>query len=561
MVFRTPYDSTVLCAVAHECQSLVGGRLQKVAQPDETTCVLHIYTDRLYMLLLSCDAQFPRAYLTSVKQRSVGEPPNFCMAARKLTEDGRILAIRQREMDRLLEIEVRGQEGANYQYAVELMGKHSNVVLVGPGDEIVATMKSISSAQAKRKIQVGLRYSLPPDPPGVSPRDLPPDQLIALLRDEGGENVASWLRETVQGMSPFLADHLAGEDLSAAYAEWRERLISSRWEPYAFRDAAGHALGAYPMPIAVPAGVTAAPRSSISEALDAYYLSAIHRAYTEAVRNQLRGALGKSLRSTDKALAEVDSGRDEVAKSERYQVFGELLLAFGQGLAPKSTLLRAPDYTDQEGGEVEIALDPQLSVVENAERYFRRARKAKQSAAALAERSDLLTSRKAEIEAHTARLDEMSEEELLELRSTASNKGWLSVQPVFAPGQAEKRPYEGHRIREVHSADGTMILYAESATANDYLTQRVARPNDWWLHVRGAVSAHAIIPTGNRPEKTPRSALLDAARIVARNSPSKHSNIVPVDYTLRKHVRKPRGAPPGTVLYSHEKTLHIEPGL
>ena len=113
-------------------------------------------------------------------------------------------------------------------------------------------------------------------------------------------------------------------------------------------------------------------------------------------------------------------------------------------------------------------------------------------------------------------------------------------------------------MRELLGPSGFTILYGENAEANDYLLVRVAKPNDYWLHVRGSASAHAIVVTKNRPEKVSKDVLMYAAKIVVQNSPSKHSKYVPVDYTLRKYVRKPKGATKGTALYTHEKTLHVE---
>ena len=105
---------------------------------------------------------------------------------------------------------------------------------------------------------------------------------------------------------------------------------------------------------------------------------------------------------------------------------------------------------------------------------------------------------------------------------------------------------------------GLTVLYGENAESNDYLTLRVAKPSDWWLHVRGHVSAHVVIQTRNQPEKVSKEALMFAAKVAVQHSSLKHSGYVPVDYTLKKYVRKPRGGPKGTALYTHEKTLHVE---
>lgn len=127
------------------------------------------------------------------------------------------------------------------------------------------------------------------------------------------------------------------------------------------------------------------------------------------------------------------------------------------------------------------------------------------------------------------------------------------------PTRQEDRPFEGHRIRELIGPKNVRILYGENAQANDYLTLRVAKPDDWWLHVRGDVSAHVVIPTQRKPDSIPHEALLFAAQIAAKSSPQKHSSMVAVDCALRKYVRKQKGAPAGTVVYTHERTFHVSP--
>ena len=134
------------------------------------------------------------------------------------------------------------------------------------------------------------------------------------------------------------------------------------------------------------------------------------------------------------------------------------------------------------------------------------------------------------------------------------------------PGLTEAKPaaretpeFAGHKIRRYRSVDGWEILVGENATSNDYLTTRIASPNDIWLHARALPSAHAVIRSQNRPATVSLAAIKLAAEQVARRSDSRHARLTPVDYTLKKYVRKPRGAAPGAVTYSHEKTLDVEP--
>jgi predicted ribosome quality control (RQC) complex YloA/Tae2 family protein len=146
--------------------------------------------------------------------------------------------------------------------------------------------------------------------------------------------------------------------------------------------------------------------------------------------------------------------------------------------------------------------------------------------------------------------------EVAEIKTEAQRRHWLTEQTHGT--RPEERPYGGKRVRELLSPSGYKVLYGENSEANDHLTMRVAKPRDWWLHVRGAVSTHVVLQSQGAPEKVQKPDLLFAAKIAVRHSPSKHSGLVAVDYTQRRYVRKPKGAAAGFVTYTHEKTLHIE---
>jgi predicted ribosome quality control (RQC) complex YloA/Tae2 family protein len=128
-----------------------------------------------------------------------------------------------------------------------------------------------------------------------------------------------------------------------------------------------------------------------------------------------------------------------------------------------------------------------------------------------------------------------------------------------ATGPARMPDLAGKPIRTMHTPEGWQVLFGENAEANDYLTRRVAAPNDLWLHVRANTSAHVVVRTNNHPDDVPPSVLRLAASVAARHSAAKHSSLVPVDVTLAKFVRRPKGAAPGTVVYRNERTLNVAP--
>jgi len=254
------------------------------------------------------------------------------------------------------------------------------------------------------------------------------------------------------------------------------------------------------------------------------------------------------------AVDDLRSAVDNGMRAGELQRAGELLLAYG----PAQSWPRAQvDAIDYDGQPISIRTAPELDFKKNAERYFARARKAKDRLEfAQSQLGRLSAERDAIASMAAAVADASSLRELDDLRERASEKRWLHSQHHAA--KAKDRPFEGHRVREIVGPGGCRVLFGENATANDYLTLRVAKPNDIWLHVRGGVSAHVVIATNNKPDRVGPEALRFAAEVAVKNSPSKHAGIVAVDYTLKKHVRKSRGAPAGSALYTHEKTLHIE---
>jgi predicted ribosome quality control (RQC) complex YloA/Tae2 family protein len=332
-------------------------------------------------------------------------------------------------------------------------------------------------------------------------------------------------------------------------AEVKRRVLSGSYQPELARG-----FGAYPLPLA-PLGLNGQSRPTISLALEQHFDAAIPAARMESLRASLRTQLSRVALARDTAIHELEQAVAAGQGANRQQMLGELILAYGFQADVGSRQISVDDY---EGNRITIPLDPELTIQENAQRQFDRAKRAKARLGFSRDQLSRLVQDREAIEHFLVRLESAASlQEILDLQNEAKERKWLNKPP---PPKAtkEERPYEGHRIRELLAPGGYTVLYAENAESNDYLTLRVAKPNDWWLHVRGSTSAHVIVQTRNQPEKVQRETLQFAAKVAVQNSPSKHAGYVPVDYTLKKYVRKPKGAPKGTAFYTHEKTLHVD---
>jgi predicted ribosome quality control (RQC) complex YloA/Tae2 family protein len=560
-----PFDSLSLYAVLHERGFFAGARIQDIRQPEPLTIVLHLYFQRVeHRLLISADAQFARMHCIRHKLPNAPTPPPFLQSLRKHIEGGIVRTMQMLGFDRIVQAEIQTREGV-YWLMIELMGKHSNIILVEPTGLIRSAMKWVSPRQSEaRPIRAGEPYRLPPTRvEGLrNPLALSDDDWRALIAQMGAPR--DW-QAYLEGLSRFTADELEAvyraQGIEGVVA-WARRLREGAWEPVLIRDPQTHrALGAYPFPSLRYPDSWQHARSSLNLAWEQAFEERIQHAQADALRQSLLPNLRRALQARERALADLQRALHASQDADRWQLYGELILAFGHNLPAGATTLHAPDYTQPDAPELAIPIDPSKTLAENAERYFHKARHARESRAELHARLEHLRDETEHLRDALLQAEHADTLEALQhLHAQAKAHGWLREPRPPAPAKrAEKDPFEGHKIRMHLSPDGYQVLVGENAAANDFLLTRIAKPNDWWLHVRTGTGAHVVIRTESQPQRVPRSTLEFAARLAAQHSADKHARVVEVDYTLRKYVRKPKGAPAGFALYTHEKTLRVEP--
>jgi len=358
-------------------------------------------------------------------------------------------------------------------------------------------------------------------------------------------------KSTFEGISPLLEReilYLAHDNLQQGLRTVIEK--TTNWNPGIYRDSDKNAVLAYPFELQhLKSTFTWQPAKSIHEALETVYREAAPKVLLAQRKSTFEGIVKKSIQHREHALRQVQQGLGESGRAAKHRRFGELLFAHLHDISAGAESVTVQDFYDNT--EVVIPLDKDLSPAENAARYFERAKHSEAGRV-------ILETRQNELETEL-----QSDKVLLERVQNAGSLEELNeLHPVHLPSEKKQQHdkqsrFEGHRIKIFQSPDGYEILVGENATSNDFLVKRVMRPNDWWLHVRGNTSAHAVISTNGAPQKVPQNTLLFAARQVAGRSAAKHAGYAAVDYTLGKYVRKPRKAAPGAVTYEREKTLHL----
>ncbi len=558
------FDSACLHAVTQDLSRLTGAKVQRIVQPDSTSAVLSVYHPAAGEVwwLLDLSPAMPRTHLISRKRGGSGTPSAFCMTLRKYLEGGRLLSVAQRGFDRILDVEIIGLEGRRYLLTAEFMGRHSNLLLVDDHDTILQVLRPVPKRLSRyREALPGRPYLPPPARERLNP--LVAEHWDAVALPEEPDQWTAELGRRFDGigrMAAYELNCLAVRSVSASqYLEQARALFARLTEGPAvvIRREDGTVAGAWPVaPASIPS-VRLSHRESIHLALE-YAFGAIQDVdRLEQRRRTLRGMLQRNLDRRQQALEQLDRGVREAEHADRYRLYGEMLLAQPASVPEGAETVLLENLYEPDA-PLEIRLDATLSVHENAERYFDRARRAVKTAARYSTMRDEMQDAVIRLRDAIAQVESAERFDQLEaIHRQAAVEGWMAQQEPVRPGVETRSEFEGRRISRYTSPDGFETLVGENALANDYLVQRVARPDDWWLHVRGGVSGHVVIRTAGKPERVPKRTLEWAAELAVRHSASKHSSLTAVDYTLRKYVRRPRKGAPGFVTYTHEKTLHV----
>lgn len=566
-----PLDGLTLGLIAGELNgALAGGRVNKIIQPERDELILTIRSGgENRQLLLSATANCARAHLTQVRKNNPLEPPALCMLMRKHLVGARVCAVRQIESDRILEIELEHYdelgERARKKLVCEFMGKHSNLIFVGGDGRIIDSARRVNDQiSSVREVLPGLRYELPPAHGKIPFDHVEAEALYAAVAGING-SLHRVLAQSISGLSTQTARELAfraagsddahtGEiDLRAACERVAAELksIPQTVAPAVLYNTDGAPVDFVAFPYRSRAHLQTEVCSSISEAMDAFYRT---RDMAERIQQKsaaLHRTLKKNIERCERKLALQQEALLGSQRMEEYRLKGELLTA-NLHLAQKGMReVDVPNYYEEGMPMLRVALDEKLSPGQNAQKYFKLYQKARNAQTLAAEQIEKTTEELNYLEGQMDNLGKCQEEaELFELRQELEKFGY--VKPNRSRRQMKQLPPS--KPMRFTAPSGRAILVGKNNLQNDKLTF-TAQPNEVWLHAKDMPGSHVII-VGEAPDE---ATILYAARLAAAYSKGKASSRVPVDFTLRRYVKKPGGAKPGFVIYTNQRTLYVEP--
>ncbi|KRN85833.1 Rqc2 family fibronectin-binding protein [Ligilactobacillus acidipiscis] len=555
------FDGLFAHAMVNELKNtLVGGRVAKISQPYSNEVILTIRANRHnYPLLLSANPNYARIQITKIPYENPQTPTNFTMMLRKYLDGAKIQDIWQLQTDRVIYLSFTRRNELGDQItlllSIEIMGRHSNVILIDSQEnKVLDAIKHVPVQQDRyRTLLPGSTYRTPPKQEKTDPFS-EQDFFSELNKQFPNRDVlASELMKAYQGFSKLsgllLADTLHSAEyktVNEAYKSFLEKTENPTPVIITHNDKIDFSFFSGQMEVQ-------STWETLSELLDKFYQE---KAQHDRVKQQgadLIKVVKNNLRKNERKLKKQEKELKATENADFYRIKGELLTTYLYKVKRGMTSVTLPNYYNNEQPE-KINLSNQLSPSQNAQKYFKRYQKLKNAVKYLGEQIRHTKSEINYLESLASTIELADPSDLPEIKVELQEQGYLKSQKN-SPAAKNKRRKSLSKPAEFTSNDGTRISVGKNNKQNDHLTMKIAKKSDFWLHVKNIPGSHVIVHSSSPSDET----LTQAAQIAAYFSKGRSSANVAVDYVPVKNIRKPNGAKPGFVIYEGQKTIYVTP--
>ena len=562
------FDSLALRIVTQELrEAFLGGTIRHIEQTNAHTLSLKIgRVNETHWLTLSAHSVHARAHL--IQKPAPGQKQSYL--ADFLTTHlrrGTVTDIEQLGWDRILKIIVQPVSDEPIQPSpkaiiVEIMGKHSNIILIDATDDrILESLKRIDETMSRhREILPGETYTLPPQQDKVDPLTLDAAAFAELF---DGQTDVSWrqLFNKIDGFSPTLAKEIVARAAETALWDAYQQVIAyfdlKHASPQLLTDG-GEPIAASTLPLQQFPNAASQTFNTMSDALAAYYEAITLKENIVSERGTLTQALTKQKGLLQRKAKALQTDLERAEKSEEYRIQGDLILANLHAITRGQKQVELQNYYSPELEKLSIPLNPEQSPSENAQTYFKKYTKAKRGRSRI---QQLISDLDADCETLELYVSKLASADTLvalqKLRAEFVQNGYLKAPQR---GKQKQEVSEGP-FRRYTSTNGFQMYVGKNSQSNDLLLRQIAKPSDMWLHAKQIHGSHVIIRNPENRSDIPMPTLLQAAQLAAYYSKAHHASNVPVDYTWARYVVKRKGNVAGYVHYTREKTLYVEPAV
>ncbi len=571
-------DALAVKALTDELQILKGSRIEKVYQPEKDEIILHIHSpEGAHKLLMSASAAHPRVHFCETAKKNPLSAPMFCMLMRKHIQGGKITAVSQEGFERIIYIDIESYDElgslTSKRLIIEIMGRHSNIILINSENKIIDSIKHIDfTVSSVRQVLPGLIYASPPPQEKIPLTDTAVIDIDLSADIPAGTRADKAVLDKISGISPLTAREIVFRSLgttSKRIGELNEGekmliLINAKkmgenpiFSPCMITDKAGGKIIDFSSVDITQYGngVEITPAESMNVLLSRFYSGRDSAERMKQKSADLVKLLTNHLERAKKKLILYRNILKDSENKEENRIKGDLVTANIYKIKQGDSEVTVSDYYQENSPEITIPLSPVLSPSQNAQRYYKLYNKAKN---AENEMRPLIKSTETDIEYVESTLavisNAESEDDINAVRAELAEQGYLKKSSSKKKQKIKSEPMH------FTSSDGFDIYVGKNNTQNDYLTLKFANSSDLWLHTKNIHGSHTVIKFGLDKNVT-ENTIIEAAQLAAYYSKARSSSQVPVDYTVIKNVKKPSGAKPGMVIYDNYNTVYVTPSL
>lgn len=574
-------DGLVIHSIVDELhKKLLGGKIDKVYQPENDEVVLHIRNNKEnFKLVLSCSASNPRVYLASdYKKENPINAPMFCMLFRKYIQGGNIVNVSQVDFERIIKISVESfdelKEKTTKDIIIEIMGRHSNIILThSSNNKIIDSAKRIPPSVSRvRQILPGQTYVLPPKQDKLNPiTDISLNSFVDTLSSFDGP-IFKAIYSKFLGISPVIAkeicfranidenllvSEISSDDISKIYKEFHnlfKYIKDNVYNPCMVIDTSiDKVLDFSCINLSLFSNLSIINDDSISKILENYYATKDIKDRIHQRSSDLRKSISIKL---DRLYNKLNKQEKELIESENadiYKIKGELITSYIYMIEKGMESVEVANFYDLEYKNIKISLNTNFTPSENAQKYFKKYNKLKTAKKEITSQMEITKEEIDYLENIMLSIENCENlAELMDIREELGKVGYLR-----SKNNSKKETKLTTKPHEFVSSNGFKILVGKNNKQNDHLTLKVASNEDIWMHTKNIPGSHVIIKTEGK--EVPDETIFEGAMLAAFFSKSKMSSQVPVDYTKKKNVKKPNGAKPGMVIYDTNNTIYVTP--
>lgn len=566
-------DGTVVKNLVYEINNrVIDGRIDKIYQNNNDLLINIRAKGQRERLFISISGS-PRMYFSDEIFDSPQNPPAFCMLLRKHLENNQILEVSQYKMDRIIKILVKSRdelgEYSKKALIIELMGKHSNVILIDDDSKkIIDSLKRINfNLSSVREILPGLTYNPEDISEGLDPCQV--DSISDLIKNSKDNlSIKSFFLKNFTGISPQMCNEIEYRsnidfkrnlsaltepeiiELDKIFSEIfkivRENIFSpiKIYREDLFKDF-------YAIDLESLNDKEKIKVDSISFLLEEFYNSKFLRDSLGSKSKELKKIVKKNIEKLNRKLSNQANELNVAFNREKFKVYADLISSNFYKIEKGADSVTVENFYD-EMKEMIIPLDPTLDGPSNAAKYYKKYSKLKNATSFLTEQIEIGKSEISYLESILLNIDFAERpDEIDEIYEELEKEGYLKKKKK----NNKKKKDSDENYIAVKTEDGFDIYIGKNNRQNDYLTHKKAKKNDLWFHVKDAPGSHVILKNNNRDFTN--NSLLTAAKLAAKYSSLSKSQNIPVDYTFKMYVKRHPAKKPGLVTYTNYKTINI----